>query len=410
MEQNKLQEYARLLVEVGIHIRKSQKLVIACQVDQAPFARMCADIAYENGCAEVVMNWDDECIARSRFLHADGSVFDFYPSYKTEFAMEYCRCGAGFLHLVSSDPRNLLGVDADRIKRARKAQSLGMAEYRAWMNDGKNPWCVAALASPSWAKTVFPDLEGGQAMDALWDKIFGANRVTGDGSAVAAWQEHVRVLGERTKRLNGYRFASLHYTSALGTDLTVGLCRDHVWEAGGDTTVDGQFYMPNMPTEEIFTAPDKDRVNGTVAASLPLCIDGTVVEGIRFTIKDGLITEAHADTGEAIIRNALDVDAGARRLGEVALVPYDSPIRRTGMLFYNTLYDENAACHFAFGSAYPTSVKGGVAMTKEQRTAAGLNDSATHVDFMIGTPDLSIDGITDDGESVPVFRNGNFVF
>lgn len=410
MQQEKLTEYARLLVEVGIHIRKKQKLIIACQVDQAPFARLCADIAYENGCAEVVMNWDDEHITRSRFLHADGSVFDFYPSYKSAFSMEYCRSGAGFLHLVSSDPQNLLGVDSDRIRRARKAQSLGMAEYRAWIDTGKNPWCVAALASPSWAKLVFPALDGAEAVDALWEKIFAANRVLGDGSAVDAWREHVELLGVRTRKLNEYRFCALRYHSALGTDLTVGLCENHVWESGGDTTVDGQFYMPNMPTEEIFTAPDRGRVNGVVCASMPLCIDGNMIRDIRFVLKDGVIVEATAGSGEELIRNAIAIDEGANRFGEVALVPYDSPIRNTGTLFYNTLFDENAACHFAFGSAYPTSVKGGIAMTPEQRLAAGLNKSTTHVDFMVGTADLSIDGLTADGRTVPVFRDGNFVF
>lgn len=410
MQQDKLTEYARLLIEVGIHIRKNQKLVIACQVDQAPFARMCAEIAYENGCAEVVMNWDDERIARSRFLHADGSVFDFCPAYKQAFAMEYCRCGAGFLHLSSNDPQNLRGVDSNRISRARKAQSLGMAEYREWIDKGVNPWCVAALASPAWARLVFPDLAEEDAVEALWEKIFDANRVRGDGKAVTAWREHVELLGVRTQKLNDYQFSSLRFSNALGTDLTVGLCKNHVWESGGDTTVDGQYFMANMPTEEIFTAPDRSRVNGVVAASMPLCIDGNLIEDLRLVLKGGVIVEAAAKSGEELLANAIAIDEGANRLGEVALVPYDSPIRRTGTLFYNTLFDENASCHLAFGSAYPTSVKGGIDMSPEQRVSAGLNKSSTHVDFMIGTSDLSVDGVTADGKTVPVFRDGNFVF
>ncbi len=410
MHQKKLEEYARLLVEVGIHIRKKQKLVISCQVDHAPFARMCADIAYQNGCAEVILDWADEHTTRARYLHADGSVFDFYPAYRAAFSMEYAKSGAAFLHLVSDDPQILSGVDADRIKRARKSQSIGMEPYREWMNQGENPWCIGALASPAWAKLVFPELDADQAMDALWDKIFAANRVAGDGSAVSAWQEHVRLLGVRTQKLNAYRFVALHYYNALGTDLHVGLCSRHVWESGGDTTVDGQFYMPNMPTEEIFTAPQKDNVYGVVHASLPLCLDGSVISNIKFVLRDGKIVEASASSGEDLLKNAISIDEGASYLGEVALVPYDSPIRNTNTLFYKTLFDENAACHFAFGRAYPTSVKDGIAMTSDERAAAGLNASATHVDFMIGTADLSIDGIMADGSVVPVFRNGNFAF
>ncbi|MDO4565270.1 MAG: aminopeptidase [Clostridia bacterium] len=406
----KLQEYARLLVEVGINIQKGQRLIIACPVDHAPFARLCASIAYEKGCKEVIMNWSDDELTRKKYLMADDSVFDSVPEWLVRFYTDYSKEKAGFLHLVSTDPENLLGVDADRILRSHKSQGEALKEYREIRNKNINPWSIGALASEKWAKLVFPKLEPEKAVEALWEKIFMAVRVKGDGTAIEAWRAHSKKLRGRMKILNDYNFKSLHYKNGLGTDLIVELAHDHVWEAGGDTTADGQFYMPNMPTEEIFTANKRDGINGVVYASMPLCRDGNVIEGLRFEIKDGKIVKATADKGEGILKNAISVDEGASYFGEVALVPFDSPISNSKTLFYSTLYDENASCHFAFGRAYPTTVKGGIGMSKEQLKEAGLNDSITHVDFMVGTSDLSIVGLTHDGREVPVFVEGNFAF
>ena len=244
-------------------------------------------------------------------------------------------------------------------------------------------------------------------MEALWDAIFQAVRITGDGRAVDRWQEHLDTLEKRLEKLNALHLKSLHYTNSLGTDLTVELPEGHIWESGGDRTLSGRSYIANIPTEEIFTSPLKTGANGVVYASLPLVHDGNVIDKFHFVVKEGKIVEAHAEQGEETLRAAVGVDEGAAYFGEVALVPYDSPISNQGLLFYNTLFDENAACHIAFGEAYPC-LEGGQRMSKDELKARGLNDSITHVDFMVGTPDLSIVGTTKDGREVPVFINGNF--
>ena len=244
-------------------------------------------------------------------------------------------------------------------------------------------------------------------MEQLWSAIFKAVRISGDGTAVEQWQQHLDTLHARLEKMNALNFKSLHYTNSLGTDLTVELPEGHIWEAGNDVTLNGQEYIANIPTEELFTSPLKTGVNGVVYSAMPLVNDGTIIDGFHFVVQDGRIVEAHAKRGEEALKGAISVDEGASYFGEVALVPYDSPISNQKILFYNTLFDENAACHIAFGEAYPC-LKGGQQMTKDELKARGLNDSITHVDFMIGTPDLSIVGTTHDGKEVPVFVNGNF--
>ncbi|MBR3136257.1 MAG: aminopeptidase [Clostridia bacterium] len=408
--EDKLKEYADLLVRVGVNVQKGQDLVITSQVDQAPFARLCVQAAYEAGARSVDMAWSDDAIARMTYLNADESVFDVIPEYRIRFNTDYAEGGACFLHLVSSDPENLKGVDPSRLERAHRAYGKYMRRYRELGMASAFPWSIGALASPAWAKRVFPDLEEREAVAALWEKIFMAVRVTGDGTAVEKWRQHQENLQRHVDILNGYAFDRLHYYNALGSDFTVGLCKGHIWCAGGEKTPKGQFFMPNMPTEEIFTAPDRNRCDGVICAALPLSKDGNVIRDIRFVVKAGKIVEATASANEELLRKSIAVDEGASRFGEVALVPYDSPISNSKTLFYNTLFDENAACHLAFGEAYPTTVEGALDMSEEERLSAGLNSSITHVDFMVGTADLSIDGYTADGRCVPVFRDGNFVF
>ena len=408
--EDKLKEYADLLVRVGVNVQKGQDLVITSQVDQAPFARLCVQAAYEAGARSVDMAWSDDAIARMTYLNADESVFDVIPEYRIRFNTDYAEGGACFLHLVSSDPENLKGVDPSRLERAHRAYGKYMRRYRELGMASAFPWSIGALASPAWAKRVFPDLEEREAVAALWEKIFMAVRITGDGTAVEKWRQHQENLQRHVDILNGYAFDRLHYYNALGSDFTIGLCKGHIWCAGGEKTPKGQFFMPNMPTEEIFTAPDRNRCDGVICAALPLSKDGNVIRDIRFVVKAGKIVEAAASANEELLKKSIAVDEGSSRFGEVALVPYDSPISNSKTLFYNTLFDENAACHLAFGEAYPTTVEGALDMSEEERLSAGLNSSITHVDFMVGTADLSIDGYTGDGRCVPVFRDGNFVF
>ena len=405
--EEKLQEYARLLVRVGLNVQRGQTLVISSPVECAYFARLCAAEAYAAGCKEVVMNWHDDALGRMKYLYADDAVFDNVPLWRRHFFNDYAQEGAAYLAISASDPENLKGVDGSRIIRAQQASGKALKEFDRLQMCSGFPWCIASIPIPSWAKTVFPDDGEERAMERLWDAIFRAVRISGDGKAVEKWQAHLKTLHARMEKLNALKFKSLHYTNALGTDLTVELPEGHIWEAGNDVTLSGQEYIANIPTEELFTSPLKTGVNGVVYASLPLVHDGNIIDGFHFVVKDGKIVEARARQGEETLQAAIAVDEGASYFGEVALVPYDSPISNQKILFYNTLFDENAACHIAFGEAYPC-LEGGQKMSKEELKARGLNDSITHVDFMVGTPDLRIVGTTHDGREIPVFENGNF--
>ncbi|MBQ7777611.1 MAG: aminopeptidase [Oscillibacter sp.] len=403
----KLQEYARLLVRVGLNVQKGQKLVISCPVECAWFARLCAAEAYEAECREVVMNWHDDAMTRMKYLKAEESVFENVPEWRARFFNDQAKEGAAYLAISATDPENLKGVDPQRLVKSQQSSGKALKDFDRLQMCGGFPWCIASIPIPSWAKKVFPGCGEDEAMEKLWNAIFSAVRIDGDGTCVDKWQAHLDTLRQRLDKLNELNFKSLHYTNSLGTDLTVELPEGHVWEAGNDVTLSGQTYIANIPTEELFTAPLKTGVNGVVYASMPLVNDGNIIDGFHFVVKDGKIVEAHAEVGEETLKGAISVDEGASYFGEVALVPYDSPISNQNILFYNTLFDENAACHIAFGEAYPC-LKDGHGLSKEELKERGLNDSITHVDFMIGTPDLSIVGTTHDGAEIPVFVNGNF--
>lgn len=404
----KLREYARLLIRVGLNVQKGQSLMIASPVECAWFARLCAREAYDAGCREVVMNWKDDELTRMKYLYAEDSVFDDTPLWQRHLMNNHALQGDAYLAISATDPENLKGVPADRIIRSQQAASRALKDfYRLEMSNGF-PWCIASIPIPSWAKRVFPELPEAEAMERLWDAIFSAIRIDGDGKTVEKWQEHLRLLEERKSMLNALHFRSLHYTNSLGTDLTIQLPEKHLWAAGNGATRTGQSFIANIPTEEIFTAPLREGIDGVVYSALPLCHDGNIIDRFSFRVEKGRIVEAKAEVGQETLRAAVAVDEGASYFGEVALVPYDSPISNQKILFYNTLFDENASCHLAFGEAYPECVEGGTELDKEQLKAMGLNDSITHVDFMVGTKDLSIAGTTYDGREIPVFENGNF--
>ena len=406
----KLNEYAHLLVEIGANVQAGQTVRLRPEVSCAPLARMCVEACYDRGAREVVLEWDDDFVFRQQFLRAADDVFVDWPAYKKAQMDWYLEQGAVDLSILGSDPELLKGVDPARMQAFRRAAGNATRAYADALDANQFQWCVAAHPVPAWAKKVFPDLSEQDAMDALWDAIFAVCRITGDGKAVERWREHIDTTARRCEALNAYAFKSLHYTNSLGTDLTVQLPENHVWAGGSEKTPAGVEFVPNMPTEEIFTAPRWDAVDGRVYAALPLAMDGNLVRDFYLDFQAGRIVDVHAAEGEDILRRSIDLDEGSHYLGEAALVPYDSPIRNKGILFYNTLFDENASCHLAFGSAYPTCVKGGADMTEDEQKAAGLNQSITHVDFMVGTADLSIVGTTHDGKEVPVFVNGNFAF
>ena len=302
--EEKLKEYAQLLVRVGLNIQRGQPLVISSPVECAFFARLCAAEAYQAGCREVVMNWGDDELGRMKYLHAADEVFDTVPLWRRHFYNDYALEGAAYLAISASDPENLKGVDHSRIVRAQQASGRALKDFDRLQMCGGFPWCIASIPIPSWAKKVFPDLAESEAMDKLWEAIFQAVRITGDGRCVDKWHRHIETLAHRVEKLNQLNFKSLHYTNSLGTDLTVELPEDHIWEAGNDVTLSGRTYIANIPTEEVFTSPLKTGVNGVVYSALPLSHNGTIIDKFHFVVKDGKIVEVHAEQGEEALKAA----------------------------------------------------------------------------------------------------------
>lgn len=405
----KLEEYAKLLIEIGLNVQKGQYVIINSPVECADFARLCTEAAFAVGAKDVFVQWRDDFVSRQRWLFADDEVFDHVYPWDVQRNLTLAKQGAARLSISAQNPENLKGVDPDRLSRFEKADGEEQKEMYSMLMSSSFPWCVASIPVPSWAKKVFPDVPEEEAVARLWDAIFEAVRINGEGNAVELWRNHCDRLRTISEKLNDYNFKFLHYTNSIGTDLMVELPENHLWAAGSEYSKTGIEFVANIPTEEVFTAPKRDGVNGKIVASKPLVNNGNIIDGFYMLLKDGVITEVHAEKGEEVLKAAISVDEGASRFGEVALVPYDSPISNSGILFYNTLFDENASCHFAFGEAYPSCVKGGVDMNSEELLESGLNASATHVDFMVGTADLSIVGITRSGDKVQVFKDGNFV-
>ncbi|EOD01216.1 aminopeptidase [Caldisalinibacter kiritimatiensis] len=409
MDKALLEKYARLIVKTGVNIQKGQILVVRSPITCADFTRTKAKVAYEEGAKDVVVDWSDELLSKIRYIQAPEEVFEEFPEWKKEFYMHYMKEGAAFISIAASDPELMKDVDPERIAKVQKVSSVALKEYRESLMSNKNVWCVASVPTKAWAKKVFPEVSEEEAVQKLWDAIFKAVRVDKE-DPVAAWEEHKENLKKSLDFLNSNKFKYLHYKNSLGTDLKVELPEKHLWVGGSEFTPEGVEFMANMPTEEVFTLPKKTGVNGTVFSSKPLNYNGNLIDNFSLTFKDGEIVDFSAEKGYDTLKKLIETDEGSKYLGEVALVPHDSPISNTNILFYNTLFDENASCHFAIGKAYPVCVQNSENMTKEELEKVGVNDSLTHVDFMIGTEDLEIIGITADGQEVPVFKNGNFAY
>ena len=404
-----VEKYVRLLVRVGINLQKDQTLVISSPIEYADFARLAQAEAYGSGAREVVMRWIDEKSTRITYDLAPDDIFDEYPEWSKTFFNGYADSDAAFLTIMATDPELMKGVDPKRISRQNKARAAALEPYRSRTMSNRNAWCVASVPSAAWAMKVFPNKTEAEAIEALWDAIYKAVRVD-TPDPVKSWRDHQAALNARLAVLKKHDFASLRYENGLGTDLVVALPKGHQWFGGGDECSKGYVFVANMPTEEVFTMPHRDGVNGKAVSSMPLNYNGNLIEGLWLVFEKGVVVDYGARSGVQTLKELLETDEGAKRLGEVALVPYDSPISRLGILFYNTLFDENAACHFALGKAYPTCIAGGVDMDKPTLLAAGVNDSLVHVDFMVGSADLSITGIKSDGSELAVFKNGNFAW
>lgn len=402
-----LKKYARLIAETGVNVQDNHTVVLQISVDQAPLARLITEEAYRLGAAEVIVQWSDETIQREFLAHAATDRIENVPQYKIDQTDDWIAKGASRISVVSSNPDALAGVDAQRVAAFQAANGKALVNLRKATQANKVSWTVVAAASEGWAAKVFPELATSEEqVDALWNEIFKTTRIY-EENPVIAWNIHDKKLQEKAAELNEQQFTALHYT-APGTDLTIGLPKNHLWEGAGSYNARGEEFMANMPTEEVFTAPDSHRVDGYVSSTKPLSYAGTIISGMKFTFKDGKVVDFSAEQGEEALKNLLAIDEGAKHLGEVALVPDPSPISQSGLIFYNTLFDENASNHLAFGSAYAFNLQGGTEMSEEELAEAGLNRSQTHVDFMVGSDKMNIDGIKEDGTIVPVFRNGDW--
>ncbi|MEO2078101.1 MAG: aminopeptidase [Bacillus sp. (in: firmicutes)] len=406
--QKNLEKYAELAVKVGVNIQKGQTLVVNATLDAAEFIRLVVKKAYETGAHNVIVNWNDDTVTRTKYDLAPDEAFQEYPVWRAKEMDDLAEKGAAFMSVVSQSPDLLSGVDPERISNFNKAAGKALANYRKAAQSDKVSWTVIAAPSPAWAAKVFPDEPVENQVNKLWDAIFKATRVDVE-NPVEAWKKHDETLHEKVTYLNEKRYQKLHYT-APGTDLTVELPEKHIWVGAGSINEKGFEFMANMPTEEVFTVPLKTGVNGTVASTKPLSYAGNIIDRFSITFENGRIVRYKAEEGEEILKRLVETDEGSHYLGEIALVPYNSPISQSNVLFFNTLFDENASNHLAIGSAYAFCIEGGKKMSSEELAENGLNESLTHVDFMIGSPEMDIDGITADGKTEPIFRAGNWAF
>jgi len=404
----KLTKYADLIVKVGVNIQDGQELYISTSLDSVELVREIVKSAYETGAKNVYVDWADDIVTRTRFELAPADSFDEYPAWKVQEREELAERGAAFISIMSQSPDLLKGIESGKIAAFQKATGMALNKYRQYVQSDKISWTVVASPSQKWAAKVFPDLSEEEQVPALWDAIFKAVRVDAE-DPVAAWKQHDETLHEKVAYLNEKSYQKLHYT-APGTDLTIELPVGHLWVGAGSVNEKGHEFMANMPTEEVFTVPLKTGVNGVVSSTKPLSFGGNIIDDFKITFENGRIVKVEAKEGEEVLTRLVETDEGSHYLGEVALVPHQSPISQSGLLFFNTLFDENASNHLAIGSAYAFCIEGGKKMSQEELAENGLNQSITHVDFMIGSDQMNIDGISKDGESEPIFRNGNWAF
>jgi aminopeptidase len=406
IDPDKLDRLAEVAIKVGLGLQPGQDLLLTAPSSALPLVRRLAVHAYKAGAGLVTPILSDEEVTLARYRYGHSDSFDRAANWLYEGMAKAFSANTARLAVVGDNPMLLSGEDPTKVARASKANSVAYQPALEKIVNFEVNWNIIAYPSASWAKQVFPDDPLETAVAKLADAIFAASRVDQDG-AVAAWEKHNAVLRERTQWLNGQRFHALHYTGP-GTDLTIGLADGHEWEGGASTAKNGITCNANIPTEEVFTTPHCRRVSGRVVSSKPLSYQGTLIDNIQVKFEEGRIVEAKASCGEEVLRKVLDTDEGARRLGEVALVPHSSPISKSGLLFFNTLFDENAASHIALGQCYSKCFIDGDKLTPQQIAAQGGNQSLIHIDWMIGSGQTDIDGVRTDGSRVPVFRKGEW--
>ena len=406
---DQLDLYANLLVKKGAAIKPGQELVLEAPVERADFARRVVEAAYKAGAGHVTVIWDDDVVSRLTYENVDLEYFRHTPAWKVEQLNSLAEAGAAFLFLEGSDPSALKGIDPAKPAAASRARNTECKSFRDGMDFGRNVWCIAGVPVAAWAREVFPGVSDAEAVYRLWALILEVARSNGDDPE-SAWETH-NASFEKTKRfLNGHHFDALRYESSNGTNLVVGMNPGHVWDGGAGRTQDGTTFFPNIPTEEVFTSPDRMRAEGIVYSAMPLVHAGQIIRDFWLRFEGGRVVDFGAEQGREVLRHIIETDENSCRLGECALISKNTPIRQSETLFFDTLYDENASCHLALGMGFPECLEGGVNLGKDDLMARGVNQSAAHVDFMIGADDLNIWGICEDGTEVPIFENGQWTW
>ncbi len=408
-KQSLIEKYASLAVNIGANVQKGQPVVIRSFTENADLAREITKQAYLAGAKKVQIDWRDDYVSRLGFKHQDKETLTDIPEWIVDKARHYVEENACFISITSPIPGLNKGIDASKIQAASLAVSKKLEFFQKHMMGNHAQWTIVAAPNTVWSEKVFPDLKGEEANEALYNAILKACRVEEDNDPVAEWEEHNATLAKHNKILNDFQFESLHFKNSLGTDITIKLVDNHVWAGGNEKSTKGVMFNPNIPTEESFTMPHKFGVDGKVVATKPLNFQGNLIEDFWLEFKEGKVVDYDAKKEKESLKNLIEYDEGSSYLGEIALISHDSPISNSGILFLNTLFDENASCHMALGRAYPMNVKGGTSMSDEELKAVGYNMSNAHSDFMFGSEDLDIVGTTKDGKEVKIFENGDFV-
>jgi aminopeptidase len=405
----KLNNLAKIACVLGVNLQPSQKLLINSPVACSDFARLIAKKAFEIGAKDVMVQYHDEYFSKIRYQNAELETLSSIPNWQQEKMNDYVNQQVAVISIYAEDPEAMRDVDPAKILAANKAMQEAGKQYQNAILSDQIRWCVISIPTPGWAHKVFPDVSVDKAIEKLWDAIFYCTR-TDIKDPIGAWQSHNNHFQQKVEFLNHHQFKELIYISSNGTNLHVGLPENHIWSGGSEIAQDGVSFFPNIPTEEIFCAPHKDRINGTLVSTHPLVYNGQLIDHFKFTFENGKVTDFSAEQGYDTLKTLIESTPGSNQLGEVSFVPYDSPIQNLNILFYNTLFDENASCHFALGAAYPSCVENGQAMEEKELRSSGLNVSDTHVDFMVGAPDLNIVGVDSEEKKIQIFKNGNWAF
>lgn len=407
MKKTVLREYARLIVRMGVNVQKGQDVVIYADLDQPEFVAMVVEEAYKAKAREVTVEWNYPALTKYHVRYQSLKTLSTVEDWQIEKRKHQVETLPCRIHLISDDPDGLKGINMAKMAKARQNRYPILKPFSDQM-ENRQQWCIAAVPGLAWAKKVFPGVRGSQAVEKLWEAILSTSRVNGD--AVQAWKDHDRDLMDRCAYLNNLGIASLHYTAANGTDLRVGMIKEARFCGGGETNRQGIFFNPNIPTEECFISPMRGQAEGIVYATKPLSYQGQLIEGFSVRFEGGKAVEVHAEKGEELLKQMISMDEGACYLGECALVPQKSPIAESGLLFYNTLFDENAACHLALGMGFADTIDDFQNKTLDECRQLGINESMIHEDFMIGCDTMDITATTWDGREVQVFRQGNWAF